>query len=209
MPMIEGFLPYPSFVQLRFGKWQEALDRPEPPKTQRVAHVFWQYARGVALAQVGRIGDAQDAQAAMMAEAKELPGETPFGLNSASSVIEVARHVLAAKIATRQGRPDAALESWRQAVAAEDALNYDEPPGWYYPVRESLGAALFESGRPAEAEKVFREDLVTNPGNGRSLFGLYSSLEAQGKTDEAKQVQRQFKKAWRKADSKLQIASLR
>jgi tetratricopeptide (TPR) repeat protein len=209
MPMVEGFLPFPSFVQLRFGKWQEALQRPEPPKEQRVAHVFWQYARGMALAGLGRVSAAQEAQAAMVAEAKGLPGETPFGLNSAASILEIARHVLAAKIATAQHRPDAALESWRQAVAAEDALNYDEPPGWYYPVRESLGAALLEAGRAAEAETVFREELANNPGNGRSLFGLRASLEAQKKTAEAKAAGKEFAKAWRRADTRLQIASLR
>lgn len=210
MPMIEGFLPYPSFVLLRFGKFQEILaQRPEPPKDQRIAHVFWQYARGMALAGLGRISDAQNAQAAMRAEANGLPGETPFGLNSAASVLEIARHVLAARIASAQHRPDAAIESWRQGVAAEDALNYDEPPGWYYPVRESLGAALLEAGRAAEAEKVFREDLANNPGNGRSLFGLQTSLAAQKKTAEAKQAARDFAQAWRKADTRLQIASLR
>jgi tetratricopeptide (TPR) repeat protein len=209
MPMIEGFLPFPSFVQLRFGKWQEVLQRPEPPKAQRIAHVFWQYTRGMALAARGKAGDAQGAQAAMAAESRDLPGETPFGLNSAASVLEIARHVLAAKIAAAQGRHDAALESWRQAVAAEDALNYDEPPGWYYPVRESLGAALIEAGRAPEAEKVFRDELLNNPGNGRSLFGLASSLQAQGKSAEAKEAQRNFAKAWRKADTKLQVASLR
>ena len=145
----------------------------------------------------------------MMAEAKDLPGDAPFGLNPAASVLEIARHALAARIATAQGRHEAALESWRQAVAAEDALNYDEPPGWYYPVRESLGAALLEAGRAAEAEKIFREDLVNNPGNGRSLFGLEASLQAQKKTADAKAAQRDFAKAWRKADTKLQLASLR
>ena len=209
MPMIEGFLPYPSFVHLRFGKWEAALAWPEPPKAQRVAHVFWQYVRGSALARLGKARDAQAVLGAMMAEAKDLPGDAPFGLNPAASVLEIARHALAARIATAQGRHEAALESWRQAVAAEDALNYDEPPGWYYPVRESLGAALLEARRAAEAEKIFREDLVNNPGNGRSLFGLEASLQAQKKTADAKAAKRDFAKAWRKADTRLQLASLR
>ena len=63
---------------------------------------------------------------------------------------------------------DAAI-ALAQAVAAEDALTYNEPPDWYYPVRESLGAALLRAGRPAEAEAVFRDDLVRNPRNPRSL----------------------------------------
>ena len=206
MPMIEGFLPFPSFVQLRFGKWREVLRRPEPAQSQRVAHVFWQYSRGVALAALGRVEEARSAQAAMTAESKGLPGETPFGLNSAASVLEIAAHVLDASIATASGRRELALEAWRKAVAAEDALNYDEPPGWYYPVRESLGAALLEAGRAADAEKAFRQDLENNPGNGRSLFGLHASLQAQGKSTEANAVKQEFAKAWRNADTKLRFA---
>ena len=42
---------------------------------------------------------------------------------------------------------------------AEDALNYNEPADWFYPTRESLGAALLRAHRADEAARVFREDL--------------------------------------------------
>ena len=86
--------------------------------------------------------------------------------------------VLDARIAEARGDRKAAIASWR-AVAAEDALAYDEPPAWYYPMRESLGAALLADGQAAEAEKVFREDLASHPRNGRSLYGLPQTLKAQ------------------------------
>ncbi len=209
MPMIEGFVPYPAFVELRFGRWQAVLRRTEPPKAQLIAHVFWQYARGMALAARGQLQEAEAAQMAFLAESKGMPGETPFGLNSAASVLEIARHVLAARMAAARQDREGAIKSWREAVKAEDALNYDEPPGWYYPVRESLGAALLEAGQAAGAEAVFREDLETNPGNGRSLFGLHASLQAQRKAEEAVKAQGEFARAWRGADRKLNIASLR
>ena len=209
MPMIEGFVPYPTFVELRFGKWQAVLRGAEPPRAQPIAHVFWQYARGMALAAVGRLREAEAAQTAFLAESKGMPGELPFGLNSAASVLEIAKHVLAARMATARQDRTVAIQSWREAVKAEDALNYDEPPGWYYPVRESLGAALLEAGQAAEAEVVFREDLATNPGNGRSLFGLHASLLAQKNPVEAAKVHGDFSRAWRGADSKLSMASLR
>ena len=97
----------------------------------------------------------------------------------------------------------------RQAVAAEDALAYDEPPGWYHPLsRESLGGALMLDRRYAEAEAVFREDLRRNRRNGRSLFGLAESLKAQGKTREAELVGREFESAWKSADTRLTVARL-
>jgi Flp pilus assembly protein TadD len=100
------------------------------------------------------------------------------------------------------------VEHWKRAVAAEDSLAYDEPPTWYYPVRESLGGALLRSGRPAEAEAVFREDLKLNPRNGRSLFGLMESLKAQKKTMQADWVRREFETAWKRAQVQLRVEDL-
>lgn len=85
---------------------------------------------------------------------------------------------------------------------------YDEPPGWYYPVRESLGAALLLAGRAAEAEAVFREGVKRSPRNGRTLFGLMESLRAQGKQQDTEWVKREFDAAWAKADVTLKVEEL-
>jgi tetratricopeptide (TPR) repeat protein len=120
----------------------------------------------------------------------------------------VATSVLDARIAEAKGDRKAAIESWKNAVAAEDALNYDEPPSWYYPTRESLGAALYADGQLAEAERVFRADLDKHPRNPRSLFGLWKTLEAQKKTADAGWARAQFETAWKDADTKLRIEDL-
>ena len=83
----------------------------------------------------------------------------------------------------------------------QDALGYEEPPIWYFSVRESLRAQLAAMGRTPEAEAVYREDLRINPGNPRSLYGLAQCLAAEGKTAEAARAREQFRKAWRFADS--------
>jgi hypothetical protein len=93
-------------------------------------------------------------------------------------------------------------------VEAQDAQAYDEPPGWYYPVRESLGAALLKSGRAAEAEAVFRADLKRNPRNGWSLFGLLESLRSQKKDADARWVQREFDGGWKDSPIRLRIGDL-
>ncbi|MBI3459483.1 hypothetical protein HY009_00910, partial [Candidatus Acetothermia bacterium] len=91
----------------------------------------------------------------------------------------------------------------QEAVAAQDKLTYFEPPAWYYPVRQTLGASLLKSGKASEAEAVYREDLRQYRENGWSLFGLMKSLETQNKTAEAKEVESRFKKAWAYADVTL------
>jgi hypothetical protein len=85
---------------------------------------------------------------------------------------------------------------------------YDEPPVFFYPVRESLGAALLLSGKAEDAERVFREDLVKHPRNPRSLFGLHESLVKQGKDVDAAWVKRAFDEAWKEADTTLTLEDL-
>lgn len=98
------------------------------------------------------------------------------------------------------------LQHLHKAVELEDAMPYMEPPYWYHSVRQSLGAALLKSSKPAEAEKVFRDNLKHFPANGWPLFGLELSLRQQGKKAEAKKAQRQFQRAWKHADVKLDLA---
>lgn len=208
MPMLEGFLPSVMFVQLRFNRWDEILKMPEPAREMPITNTLWHYARGIALAGKGQVAEAQKEREIFAGQAKGMPGETPFGLNTATSVLKIAEHSLDARIAAAKGDRKLAVEHWRKAVAAHDALNYDEPPGWYYPTRESLGAALLAAGNAAEAEKVFRKDLEDNPHNGRSLFGLTESLKKQGQKQAAEKAQREFEAAWKNATSKLRIEDL-
>jgi tetratricopeptide (TPR) repeat protein len=208
MPMIEGFLPYPMFVQLRFAKWGETLKLPEPDKAQLLANTVWHYARGVALAATGKVADAKREHQTLRERVQNLPGETPFGLNPAKEVLAIAQLVLEARIAWAEGNKTGAIDHFRKAIEAQDSLNYDEPPGWYFPVRESLGAALLLNGETAAAETVFREDLLTNPRSGRSLFGLLQSLKAQGKQDAMRWVEAEFKTAWKDADVSLKVEDL-
>jgi len=79
---------------------------------------------------------------------------------------------------------------------------------WFYPVRESLGAALMLNGQAREAEAVFRADPEQYPRNPRSLFGLWKSLEAQQKTSNVESVRREFETAWKNADGPLEVGDL-
>jgi len=208
MPMLEGFLPSAFFVDLRFNRWDNVLSLPGPEKETPITGALWRYARGVAFAAKGKIAEAQNERQLFVSASKSISGETPFGLNTAAGIFKIAEHALDARIAAAKGDRRATVEHWRKAVAAQDDLNYDEPPGWYYPVRESLGAALLIAGDAVEAERVFRKDLEDNPRNGRSLFGLAESLKKQGKTQAAREARSEFENAWKNADVKLKIEDL-
>ena len=132
-----------------------------------------------------------------------MPPEARFGNNLAADLLAVAEHLVAGEIRVREGQMEIGLAELREAVKREDALHYDEPPDWIHSVRHALGATLLAAGRPAEAERVYREDLAKLPNNGWALYGLARSLEQQDKRDEGARFDAQFKELWRNADIKI------
>jgi Tfp pilus assembly protein PilF len=123
-------------------------------------------------------------------------------------LLTLAAATLDAELAAASGDSVAEIAAWRQAITAEAALQYDEPPAWFYPVRQSLAAALLHGGQAAEAEKVFREALAKHPRDGRLLFGLWQTLLAQKRPSEAELVENQFLAAWSDATTMLTLADL-
>ncbi len=186
---------FPHLTAVSFGDWDEALGLEMPdPDLHHATAMAW-YARGVALAAKGDVAGAENA----LAEVSRI-GETadPEGANP---VFAIARHALQGEIALRSGAASNAVPHFEAAAALEDGMLYEEPPLWYYPIRQSLGRALLEAGRPEDAERAYREDLARYPDNGWSLFGLAKSLEAQGSDAEATWAA--FEDAWRHADVEL------
>lgn len=198
---IQNVLVLPQLTMVTFGDWEGVLAEPMPPEELHNATAMAHYSRGIAYAATGR-----GAEARAELEAVRQIG-TEIGANDDSEgpeiVVAIAGHVLAGEIAVRTGDPETAVDHLRVAARLEDGMLYDEPPVWYYPVRHSLGRALLEADRPAEAEECYREDLERFPANGWSLIGLVEALEAQGRSDEADAVREQFEAAWSSADIEL------
>ncbi|MGH9400262.1 MAG: tetratricopeptide repeat protein, partial [Thermoanaerobaculia bacterium] len=205
MPMVEAFLTMPSFVNLRFQKWSEVVRQPDPGAKLPILKAIWHYGRVLALVSARDTRRAEAEKKLYEAARERVAADAFYGNNSPKDVLELASAVLDARLAWLSGDRPAATEIWRKAVSLQDALFYDEPPPWYYPVRESLGAALLRQGQAGEAEEVFRQDLARNPRSGRSLFGLLESLKAQKKTAGAAWVERELAAAWKDADIKLRI----
>jgi tetratricopeptide (TPR) repeat protein len=208
MPPMEFWLPVPYFALARFGKWDEILREPAPPPDLRYTTGMWRYARGIALAATGKGDDAAAERDSVAAIGAATPPDAMAGLNSMAALLKLASDVLNGECAMRAGRFEEAAQSFRAAVAQEDSLRYDEPPPWYYPVRQSLGLALLKARKPEEAEAVYREDLKRYPGNGWSLYGLAEALNARGRVTEGIAAKKRFTRAWVRADFKLSGSAL-
>ena len=180
MPL-EGFTTIPLAVEVRFHHWNEILQAPQPGAEFKTATMFWHFARGMALAGTGKVEEAE-AEYKIVADAEAAtPPDAIFQMpinNKTKDILKIAKNVLGAQLAMSRKNMNAGIQSLREAVAIQDGLHYNEPADWFFPVRESLGAALLKNGDASAAEKVFREDLERTPRNPRSLWGLHEALLA-------------------------------
>jgi Flp pilus assembly protein TadD len=163
----------------------------------------------MALAGQGKLAEAAAEQKQFESLRKAVPAESQFLINNKSSdILALAAATLHAQLAGARGEKERAIQEWRRAVKLESKIQYDEPPAWFYPVRQSLAAALLRAGRSKEAEAVFREAIGKQPRDGRLLFGLWQSLTAQKRDSEAALVEQQFNAAWKEATVKLSSEDL-
>lgn len=204
MPDMETAPVAPMVALVRFGKWDEVLAVAPPPSDWIYTRGVRHYARGLAFNAKGQAAEARREFGELDAVLRSVPAErTLAGFFRTKNVLQLAANVLAGEIAAKAGDFATAERLLRAAVEEQDTHWFTEPPPWYFPVRQALGAVLLQANRPRDAEGVYREDLKRNPGNGWSLFGLAQSLRAQGNAAEAARVDDDFRKAWARADVRL------
>jgi len=172
----------------------------QPDASMKTATGFWHFARGMALAGTGKIAEAEAEYKIVATAEKATSPDAVFTMpinNKTKDILKIAENVLGAQVALARKDSAAAEKLLREAVTVQDKLKYNEPPDWFFPVRESLGGVLLMTGNAKSAEQVFRDDLAKNPRNPRSLFGLQQALHAQGRDNDAFFVEKQFQESWK------------
>ena len=207
-PTIQFFRTVPMLSLVRFARWEEILEEPEPYEPFAFARAIWHYGRGVARAALGDAEAARIELAAIEGLEPEVDEIFMGNVYPARDLLEIAKSLLRGEMAYRSGDAANAVLAFEEAVALQDALPYTEPPFWYYPTRQSLGAALLASNRLAEAQAVFEADLEQYPMNGWSMFGLAEALRRQGDEAGAEQMTARFKTVWQFADVSLATSIL-
>jgi tetratricopeptide (TPR) repeat protein len=207
MPDMETAPAAPILALVRFGRWDAVLKESAPPADWPYTRGVWHYARGLAFNAKERLADARRELSELEAVLGSVsPDRTLAFFFRTKNMLQLAANVLAGELAAASADTGTAARLLRAAVAEQDTHWFTEPPPWYFPVRQALGAVLLQAGRAREAEQVYRDDLQRNPNNGWSLFGLAQSLRAQGKAAEAAQADTSFKKAWANADVQLKAS---
>ncbi len=194
---------YPALAMVRMGKWQDILgDTTSIDPQWTFGGLLNDFAKGMAYAKTGLFLQAGNYLKQLQEKKKDSILKIGFSPNKNSpyDCAIVAENILAATIYFDQKKYGPAIIAIKKAILAEDSLIYAEPKLWMLPARQYLGAFLLKVNKPKEAEKVYREDLIWNPRNGWSLLGLYQSLEAQGKSQELKDIKALYMLSFSKAD---------
>jgi len=215
-------------VLIRFGRWDEVLAFPEPAPDAKNdvhnAHVtrgFWHFARGMAFAGKRQFDKAQDELSALRAATALAPGEASFdagpdvqhvldkiGQTGDACNLKIAAAILGSRVAEARRRIPESIELMRAAVKLQDEGPYGEPPPWFYPVRESLGALLLRHGSAAESVVVFTDGLRRSPNDPRALVGLTAALSAQGRKADAAATRARFEAVRQFTDVPLHVQDL-
>jgi tetratricopeptide (TPR) repeat protein len=209
IPWVQPMKAAPFFAHAQFSDPDRILALPRPTGDLPYVDAMWHYARGVAHAAQGDLAGARreaDAIATLAAEA-DIGRLTAAGI-PAADVLGLARLVVLGRIEQARSNWSGAVAAFEAAAAIEDKLAYMEPPFWYYPVRQSLGAALLQAGDAARAEEHFRASLRVTPHNGWTLFGLREALSRRGDATGSADAARRFDQSWAGDRSRLSLAKL-
>jgi tetratricopeptide (TPR) repeat protein len=202
---LQDFSMTETFANIRFGRWDAIVDTPKPDDQWRYMAAVWRYGQAMAALRQDRLEDAREhyLQVVEASRDPEVEALTKWDRYSMIHAIVIAERILAAELALTDGDFESAIAALLEAVPVEDAIPYDEPPGWHLPVRHILGGVLLEAGQATEAQMIYEAELRHNPENVWSLFGLSQALQAQGKNGEADRVADRFAQASAHADIEL------
>jgi len=202
VPWTQPIAAAPYYAYARFAAPEKVLALPEPAGSFPLVRASWHYARGIALARLGRTDEARKEAAAInsLAQTPEIVALPEVGVPG-PDIVAIASREIDARVAQSTGDQPKAASLFAQAAEIQDRLPYMEPPFWYYPVHQSLGAALMAQGKYEEAQAAFREALQRSPNNGWAAAGLLRAAEARGDSAAVEEARSLVQKNWFGADS--------
>ncbi len=207
---LQHYYTIPWYVEVKLGLWSEIQRSPAPEKALKYPSVIWHYAKGMAMLSQSKTSEAKKHLTEMktiMADTT-LKALTIWGINSVFDLCLIASKTLEGEINAKEKKYATAISLLQEATKMEDALNYNEPPDWFFSVRHHLGAVLIDAEKIQEAQKVYEEDLKNYPKNGWALKGLMNAYEKTGNTVKYNATKKQFDEAWKYADIKISASRI-
>jgi tetratricopeptide (TPR) repeat protein len=202
---LQHYYSIPWYVEVKLGLWNEILHSTAPEKDLKYPLVVWHYAQGMAMLSQNKITNAKQHLAEMETIMVDttIKNLTIWGINNVFDLCMIASKTLDGEINAKEKNYSTAISFLREAIAKEDALNYDEPPDWFFSVRHHLGAVLINDGKFQEAVKVYEQDLKIYRENGWALKGLMNAYKKLGNSRKYEETKSRFEKSWQFSDIKI------
>jgi tetratricopeptide (TPR) repeat protein len=185
----------PYFIHAQFSDPQTILALPQPNEKLPFVVAGWRYARGIAQALLGSASAAE----AEADEIHKLAGEDLSALEQSSvpakGILTIAENVVRAKAAMARGDQESARKLAESAVKAQNELPYMEPPYWYVPVDQTLGAILLKGGDAQAAAAAFKQACTKAPNSAGAIYGLMRAEAAAGNPSAADDARRRLNEA--------------
>lgn len=197
VPLAAPIKVAPYYAMVQFADPSEILALENPGDDAPFLKAAWHYARGEAYAKMGDAAKArQEASAIAKLAADEDFKKLEDNLIPVQGILKIQQLTVAARAAAAEGDLSTAIRAMEDAVAEQKALNYTEPPYWYYPAKQTLAAMVLKVGDGERAEQLFVESLSEIPNNGWAFYGLSEAYKAQGDKSAKKYAEGLMKAAW-------------
>lgn len=208
-PWVQPIKVAPYFAYAKLADPEVMLSQADPGDSLPFIKAIWHYARGEAYIRQGDYDSARaeaDAVNTLLTEADfsdMIAGNVP-----ATDILGIAENSLRARLAQEKGDMESAITLWEAAAQIQDNLFYTEPPYWYYPVRQSLGAAYLMNNEPVKAIEAFQAALVEAPNNGWTIFGLAEAYDKAEQNEMADALRTYMATTWVGGDDVLVVENL-
>ena len=208
---LQHYYVIPYFVAVKFGKWDDILKMKLVSDTLKYPAAVSHYSRGMAYLGKGNFTKAKGefVRLEVLSYDKSLEKMTIWEINSMHDIVEIATKVLKAEILASERNYTQSILLLQKAVAIEDALNYNEPPDWFFSVRHHLGAIQIEAGKYNDAIKTYEEDLKRLPKNGWAYHGLKLAYEKLNNKAKVREMEQLIAKSWATADIKISTSRIK
>lgn len=205
---LQHYYIIPYYIAVKFGKWDDILNMKLETFDLKYLKAIKHYAEGMAY--LGK-NDQENAkneliQLLELSKDENLKEVTIWDINTVHELVQIASRVLQAELWASEGDYETSIVLLKQAVEIEDALNYNEPPDWFFSIRHHLGNAYIQNEQFDLAIKTYNEDLKRLPNNGWSQHGLKLAYQQLGDTENVILTENLIKESWKTADIELKTS---
>jgi tetratricopeptide (TPR) repeat protein len=202
-------------LQMRYGKWDEAVKRLEASRVQPDASLsgkyqsaILSYLKGMSAVEKGNAADAEKYAVELQKAnddlaAQRMQNASDWYFNHALKIVAVHLLDLRGSTASVDGNHLEAEKLLNEAIDREKNLGYWEPPHYTRPVLESLAAVYVRAGKYNDAVRAFERVLEIRPESGLAIAGIARTYKTAGNEIRSAEYARQLATVWRNADKDL------